>query len=119
MAARKRKSGDRPLMDMGGTPPQPADDTKGKDAAGFLGEAAEDDREDARTKHANKGLRSAKDAVSAMAKHVAAGLASDTEDLKLALLSEIADLAAAVRDGSRAAMRACKAETRNLQDATK
>lgn len=113
--ARPRKSdaGDRPVMDMGGTQPDAAAKAAAKT---FLDEAADQDRGDAQTRHANKGLRQAKEHVQTLAKHCASALASDSMTIKLALLDEIADLGAAIRDGCRAASRDAKKETRNLQE---
>ena len=104
-------------MDMGGTAPESLSNAAQLEvkSAGFLGDKAEKDREDARTTHANKGLRNAKDLLSTMTKAVAHGLSSDSEATKHHVLTEIADLGNAVRDGCRAALRASKAENRNIQ----
>lgn len=113
MAAKKKnRDQDRSVMDASSVAPDKVP------AKSFLAEQADDDRLDAKAKHANKGLRSAKDTVATMAKAIAHGLASDSECVKLACLEEIADLGNSVRDGSRAAIRSAKTETRNLQGGT-
>ena len=112
MAARKSKAGDRPVMDMGGQVAAP----EGTAAKTFLDEQADADRGDAKTKHANKGLRTSKDLVATMAKSAAHGLASDSDAVKIACLEELAELGNSVRDGARAALRQMKAENRNVQD---
>lgn len=106
--ARKPKEQDRTYMDA--SAPAAQDDAKN-----FLAEKADDDREDAKAKHANKGLRTAKDLLGTMVKAVAHGLSSDSDDVKRACLDEVAELGNAVRDAARAAMRASKTETRNVQ----
>lgn len=110
MATRKKKDQDRHVMDASSVDPQrvPASD--------FLAGQAEEDREDAKARHLNKGLKTAKELCATMAKAIAHGLASDSEAVKLACLEEIGDLGGGVRDGSRAAIRAGKKENRNLQE---
>lgn len=108
MAARKRTQ-DRPMMDMGGTPPA-------EEAKNFMEAKADEDRGDAKSKHANKGLRTAKDLLNEMAKAVAWGLATDDDDVKHMALEKTGDLGNAVRDACRAAMRAASTEKRNLQE---
>jgi len=111
MAAR-RKDVDRPVMDMAGAVTAPP----GTAARSFLEEQADEDRGDAKTKHANKGLRTAKDLVATMMKSAAHGLASDSDVVKVACLEELAELGNSVRDGARAAMRQMKAENKNVQE---
>lgn len=117
MASKKKGTQDRPVMDMGGTVPEPLSKATQLEvkSAGFLGEKAEEDREDARTQHANKGLRNAKDTLATMTKAVAHGLSSDSEATKHHVLAEVADLGNAVRDGCRSALRSSKGEKRNVQ----
>jgi hypothetical protein len=91
---------------------------KADQAAGFLGDQADEDRDTAKTSQAAKGLRTAKDLVGVMAKAIAHGLASESDGVKLACLEEVADLGNAARDACRAAMRDAKKETRNLQPST-
>lgn len=112
MAARKNRAADRPLMDMSGQPPEAA----APDVRNFLVDAAEDDRLDAKTKHLNKGLRTAKDLLATMTKSAAHGLASDSDAIKDACLEELAELGGSVRDSSRAAKRSATKENRNLQE---
>lgn len=107
--AAKKKTQDRQFMDASGGA------ATSEDAKSFLEGQADEDREDAKARHANKGLKNAKDLVATMAKAVAHGLASESEAVKAACLEEIADLGNAVRDGCRAALRAAKTETRNVQ----
>lgn len=110
MASRRKSSsddGDRPMMDMGGTAPEtPAD---------FMAAQADDDRKSAKEKHANKGLRSAREMVACMTKSVAHGLASDSDAVKASCLEELAELGNAVRDACRAAIRKSASENRNVQ----
>lgn len=114
MAPRGRTQ-NRPLMDMGGTPPAASDGDK-KTAKHFMAAQADDDKTDAKAKAANKGLRSAKDNLATMTKLCTAAIATDSDDVKLSCLQEIADLGNAVRDGCRAAMRAVKG-TKSDKDA--
>jgi hypothetical protein len=109
MATKKKRDQDRGVMDAASVSPDKVS------AQDFLSGQADDDRMDAKAKHANKGLKAAKDMVATMAKAIAHGLASDSDSVKLACLEEIADLGNSVRDGSRAAIRSAKSENRNLQ----
>lgn len=108
MASRRRSTsdGDRPMMDMGGTP---------ENASDFMAAQADDDRKAAKEKYANKGLRSARETVATMTKAVAHGLASDSDGVKASCLEELAELGNAVRDICRAAMRKSATENRNVQ----
>ena len=111
MASKRKKDQDRVFMDAAGAPPAA---TKAE-AADFMHEKADEDRTDAKIRHADKGLRSAKETLATMVKAVAHGLASDSDAVKAACLEEVADLGNAVRDGCRAALRAAKTEKRNVQ----
>lgn len=81
----------------------------------FLDGQADLDRATARAKHVDDGLKD----VAEMVDRMKSGLryARQVHDLqvKLAVLSEIADTAAAVTDDARRAVRSAQAERRNLQ----
>ncbi len=102
----KKKKGkrdqDRPVMDAASSPD-------------FMRKQAEEDRVDAKTKHLDRGLKTARDAVATMAKSAAHGLASDSHEVKLACLEELATLGNHCRDATREAMRKAKGEKKNVQ----
>lgn len=99
---KKERDQDRPIMDRAGD----------KD---FLRKQADADRKDAKTRHLDKALKTAREAVSTMAKAAAHGLASDSWDAKEACLEELATLGNHVRDEAREGMRNAKGEKKNVQ----
>jgi len=85
------------------------------DVEDFFSGQAEEDRGNAKASHVDDGLKAAKEMVARMAKGIAYASCVHDFDTKLAVLSEVADTAAAVTDDARRAVRNAHAETKNLQ----
>ena len=90
-----------------------------EEAPGFLGEQAAEDREGAKAKHVDDGLEAVSEMVTRMARGLAYAKLVHEIDVKLSVLSEIADTAAAVTDDARRAVRNANTERRNLQPSRK
>lgn len=86
-----------------------------KPEAGFMGEAAEADRSHAKAKHVDDGMKGVAEMVQRMVRGLAYVKNVTDLQVKLAVLSEIADTAANVTDDARRAVRSAQAENRNLQ----
>lgn len=91
------------------------DDAEDTPEESFMEAQADDDRTDARSRILKSGLETVKEHAGDMSKLAAAGLATEDESLRAALLNELATLGESVRDGARKAVRESKAETRNVQ----
>jgi len=108
----KAKTQDRQFMDASSAPTAKQTDKKAKT---FMDKQADEDRDDAKATHCNKGLKSCKDLLDQMSKAVAHGIATEHDGQKRACLAEVGDLGNAVRDTARQAVRDSKVEKRNLQ----
>lgn len=111
MARKKNKRSGKNAAANDDTEDKPEQDAE----QSFFDAQADDDRTDARSKILKTGLESAKQHAGDMAKLAAAGLATEDESLRAALLNELATLGESVRDCARKAVRESKAETRNVQ----
>lgn len=110
----KVKTQDRTYMDASSAPKPTAVQTD-KAAKTFMDRQADEDREDAKASHCNKGLKTCKDLLDQMRKAVDHGIATEHDGQKRACLAEVGDLGNAVRDCAREAVRNSKTEKRNLQ----
>jgi hypothetical protein len=110
MARKKKSQGDTEIKTEAVEPDQDAA-TPGT----FMDEAAEEDRAAAKAKHVDDGIATTAEQVDRMKKGLAYAKAVYDVDVKLTVLTEIADTAAAVREDARRAVRNALAERRNLQ----
>jgi hypothetical protein len=91
------------------------DKSGGKPAAGYMADQAEEDRTDAKAAKLEKGLAAVKDMAAQMAKGIAHGIATDSDEMMAAVLDEVAALGNAIRDRARKALRDYKAPAKNVQ----
>jgi hypothetical protein len=81
----------------------------------FMHDKAELDRADARTTKLDNGLNYAKSACAAMTKAIAHGKATDSEAMKIAVLTEVGDLGNQIRDKARKMVREAAEPNANVQ----
>ncbi|MCR9245644.1 MAG: hypothetical protein NXI31_11480 [bacterium] len=84
-------------------------------AGGFMGEKANEDRKATKASHIDDGLKALKDQNARMTSGIAYAMKVGDYDVKMTVMNEIADTAAAIRDDARRAVRNAKAENKNLQ----
>ena len=82
----------------------------------FMHDQADLDRGSARATKIDAGLNFAKDACAAMMKAIAHGKATDSDAMKLAVLTEVGDLGNQIRDKARKTAREAKAPQANVQN---
>lgn len=81
----------------------------------FMDEQADSDREAAKASHVDDGLKAIAEQVDRLKKGIAYAKAEHDAAVKLAVLTAVADTAAAIADDARRAVRNARAENRNLQ----
>lgn len=108
-----KKKGDEPATTSGDSMlDKSGDKVKG---GTFMHDKADLDRTDARTSKLQKGLSDCKEHAATMVKAIAHGIATESEEMVLAVLDEVANLGATIRDRAKRAIREGKASQNNEQ----